>query len=214
MKDIQRTTFIGLSDGTTQTVLGNAVKIRIWGGEGEVTAQVFEGFQIGGTVAYTNAKYKDFQAVPSRTNLTGSRLNERVEGVPEWTFSLSGSYAHELPFGKFNLRADHSWTDEINLQPYTPFIGDPQGVTLDPNTGRTLAAEIIDATTQKKQGVLSARAAISAMDDTLEFALFGHNLTNNRKIVQALYVPGINYVSGVPREPRTYGVTATYRFGQ
>lgn len=214
VKDIQRTTLVGLADGTTQTLLTNAGKIRIWGGEAEALGEVFEGFQLGGSVSYTNAKYREYQEQPSRTNLTGSRLTERVEGVPEWTYTLSANYSRDLGAGKFNIRADYSWTDKFALQPYTAFVGDPQGVTIDPNTGRTIAQEIIDATTQKKQGVLSARASISFMDDSLELAIFGRNLTNNRKIVQALYVGGIGYVSGVPREPRTYGVTATYKFGQ
>ncbi|MDO7842230.1 TonB-dependent receptor [Sphingomonas immobilis] len=213
--DIQRTTLIGLPNGTTQTVLSNAGGIRIFGFEGEVTAQLPGGFQLGGTGTYTNAKYTGFQELPSRTNLTGSRLTERVEGVPEWSFSVSGAYAHTFDFGKLNLRADYSWNSKINLQPYTPFLGDPQGVTIDPNTpGRTIAQNVVDATTSPAQGVLSARASISIMDDKLEFAVYGRNLTDNRAIVQALYVGGIGYVSGVPREPATYGGTITFRFGQ
>ncbi|CAM8672616.1 TonB-dependent receptor [Sphingobium sp.] len=213
VEDIQRTTLIGLPNGTTQTVLTNAGKIRIWGLEGDFLMQLPAGFQIGGTGAYTNAKYKDYQELPSRTNLTGSRLTERVEGVPEWTWSLTGSYEHAFNFGRLNLRTDYSWNSAINLQPYTPFLGDPQGVTIDPNTGKTIAQNIIDATTSPKQGVLSARASLTLMDDKLELAVFGRNLTNNRKVVQALYVGGIGYVSGVHREPVTYGGTITYRFG-
>ncbi|MBS49011.1 MAG: hypothetical protein CMN60_15130 [Sphingobium sp.] len=213
VNDIQRTTLIGLANGTTQTVLTNAGKIRIWGLEGEFLVQLPAGFQVGGTGSYTNAKYKDYQELPSRTNLTGNRLDERVEGVPKWTWSLTGSYEHAFDFGRFNLRTDYSWTSAINLQPYTPFIGDPQGVTIDPNTGTTIAQNIIDATTSPKQGVLSARASLSLMNDKLELAVFGRNLTNNRKVVQALYVGGLGYVSGVHREPFTYGGTITYRFG-
>ncbi|MET0372455.1 MAG: TonB-dependent receptor [Sphingobium sp.] len=213
VEDIQRTTLIGLPNGTTQTVLTNAGKIRIWGLEGDFLAQLPGGFQIGGTGSYTNAKYKDYQELPSRTNLTGSRLTERVEAVPEWTWSLTGSYEHAFAFGRLSLRTDYSWTSAFNFQPYTPFIGDPQWVTTDPNNGKTIAQNIIDATTSPKQGVLSARASISLMDDRLELALFGRNLTNNRKVVQALYVGGIGYVSGVRREPATYGGTVTYRFG-
>ena len=60
---------------------------------------------------------------------------------------------------------------------------------------------------------MSARASLSLMNDKLELAVFGRNLTNNRKVVQALYVGGLGYVSGVHREPFTYGGTITYRFG-
>ena len=69
VNDIQRTTLIGLANGTTQTVLTNAGKIRIWGLEGEFLVQLPAGFQVGGTGSYTNAKYKDYQELPSRTNL-------------------------------------------------------------------------------------------------------------------------------------------------
>ncbi|AYJ85007.1 TonB-dependent receptor (plasmid) [Sphingomonas paeninsulae] len=214
VKDIQRSTLVGFADGTTSTILSNAGKLRVWGLEGELTAELLTGFRIGATAALTRAKYLEYSEVPNRTDLNGDRRDERIEGVPRQTFSLTTTYQRDIGIGALLLRGDYSWTDAFALQPYSSFLGDPQGVTIDPATGRTVAQEIIKATTSPKQGILSGRVSLTVLDGALEIAIFGRNLTNDRSPVTALYVPGINYVSGQLREPRTFGISGTFRFGQ
>ncbi|MET0371336.1 MAG: TonB-dependent receptor [Sphingobium sp.] len=213
INDIQRSTLVGFANGTTSTILSNAGKLRVYGLESDLAVRLFEGFEFGATGAVTNPKYLRYAEVPSRTNLTGDRRSERIENIPKYQFSLSANYDRDLGFARIALNADYSWTSAYALQSYVAFLGDPQGVTIDPFNGKTVSRNIIDATTSPKQGVLSARAALTFMDRQLEIAIYGRNLTNNRKRVSALYVAGINYVSETLREPRAYGMTATYRFG-
>lgn len=46
-----------------------------------------------------------------------------------------------------------------------------------------------------------------------ELALFGRNILNNRAVTGALFVLGISYMSQRLREPATFGLTVTVRFG-
>jgi iron complex outermembrane receptor protein len=214
IENIQRTTLIATNTtGGTATILSNAGKLRVYGLEGELTARLFNGFTLGTTGAITKPKYLDFSEIPNRTDLLGDRRRERIENVPEYTFSVSGNYEHQFDFGKFNIRGDYSWSSAFPLQPYVALVGDPLGVTIDPSTGRTIEQEIIKATTATAAGILSARASITILDDALELAVYGRNLTNNRNLVSSLYVTGLGYVAGVRRDPATYGVSATLRFG-
>jgi iron complex outermembrane receptor protein len=194
VNDIQRSTLVAVAPGVTATIVGNAGKIRIIGLEAELTAEPVPGFTIGASGALTRPKYLEY------SDLSGDRRQERFEGVARHQFGVNAALTHEFNFAQALLRVDYSWSDKIALQAYnTP--ADPDNST------------IIDTTTDPAGGVLSARAALT-FSQGLEVSVFGRNLANRRDRVSALYVPGLAYTSGIYREPRTYGVTATYRFGQ
>ncbi|MET0657103.1 MAG: hypothetical protein ABW110_02960 [Steroidobacteraceae bacterium] len=53
------------------------------------------------------------------------------------------------------------------------------------------------------------------MNDTLEFALWGSNLTDERDSVGGtIFAAPVTVVNTRLRDPRTYGITVSYRFGQ
>ena len=70
---------------------------------------------------------------------------------------------------------------------------------------------IIDATTAKALGMVGARASFE-FGDNFELAIFGRNITNERKFVQNLLVAPLGYITGIRNEPATYGVTASIKF--
>ncbi|MET0371781.1 MAG: TonB-dependent receptor [Sphingobium sp.] len=198
VKDIQRTTIVVSPSGQSATIVGNAGKLRVYGFEAEASAILFEGFRVSATSAYTKPKYINYVDPTSGAD----RRGERIEGVPKWTYSISGSYKYDLGFGMLGLNADYNWQSDTPLQSYNN--------PADPDNGGVRAA-----TTLKSVGLLSARASLSVMDDQLELAVFGRNLTNNREPTIALYLPApLDIVATQNREPRTFGVSATYRFGQ
>ncbi|MET0370675.1 MAG: TonB-dependent receptor [Sphingobium sp.] len=211
-KDIQRSLTVGFPNGLTSTLLNNAGKYRVFGLEGEVTAQVADDLQLGFNGAIAKPKYLRYDEVANRTNLSGDRRVERVQEVPEYQFATWAEYQHEFVFGAFKIRGDYSWTSAYALQSDYASLGNPLSVTIDPSNGRTVIDNIIAASTSPKQGGLGARTSISILDNRLELAIFGRNLTDNRKPVGAVSVPGIGFVSLQLREPRTFGGSATYRF--
>lgn len=214
--DVQRSAQVAQAAGLPPlTVVGNAAKLRIMGLEGELTALLFDGFTLSATGSITRPKYLSYSEIPGPINLLGDRRSERFDTTPRHTFSLSGNYERDLGFGELKLRADYSWTDKVATNTTTYFTGDPFLVTIDTNTGRglTIAQEIYRASTSPAAGILSGQIGMSFADDMYEVTLFGRNLTNNRDVVLGLPVAGVNVVSQSLREPRTYGITASFRFG-
>jgi len=51
------------------------------------------------------------------------------------------------------------------------------------------------------------------MDGKLDLAVWGRNLTNSRDYVAGLTLPSLGFSAAGEREPRTFGVTATIKFG-
>jgi len=201
LKNAQRTTLrIIPQTGGTTTVLENAARVRIWGAEAEAAAILFDGFEVSATGALTKAKYLRYLEAPSPQNPTGDRRRERFDAVPKHTFSLAAMYRRNLDFGRLLLRADYSWQGKTPLNAWNN--------PLDPNN-----AGIVAATTQPSGGAVNARAALAFSDDRYEVAVWGRNLANNRDINNALFVDPFGYVAVRHREPRTYGVTLTARFG-
>lgn len=195
VNDLQRSTLQQVSPGVTATILGNAGKARIWGLELDATAELFEGFTVQATGTVTRPKYLEY------ADASGDRRQERFESVARNQFSVAATYEHQFDSVHLTLRGDYSWQGKAPLSAYnTP---------RDPNN-----AAIVANTTGDAAGVLSARAALGFADDQFEVSIFGRNLTDNRDVVSALYVPGLNFVSGQLREPRTFGVTGTFRLGQ
>jgi len=74
------------------------------------------------------------------------------------------------------------------------------------------AAGYLRGATDQAHWLVNARASITVMDDRLEFAVWGRNLTDKRDYVAGLTVPGLGFSSASEREPRTFGVTATIKF--
>jgi len=222
VSDIQRSTLVTfinpLTGGQGQaTIVGNAGKVRNYGGEAEATALLFDGFRLSGTVSYTKPKYLEYLGKTASGAIVDRRA-ERFEQVPEWTASLTANYERELEFGKLNLNANYAWQGKTALGTFN-YYTDAAGVTRDissqlPITLSTAQA-VFAAQTQKAGGQLNLRAALSLQDGALELALWGRNVNNFRPNVSSLFfAPAVSMLAVQKRDPATYGATVTYRFGQ
>ena len=63
-------------------------------------------------------------------------------------------------------------------------------------------------------GGVGARAALGFDDGKYEIAVYGRNILDNRDRVTALVLTGFGYIGDQNREPATYGIQATVKFGQ
>lgn len=194
VNDIQRSILVTGPGGTAATTVGNAGKLRVNGAEAELTALLFDGFTLGLTGALTRPKYLEY------FDGVRDRRTDRIAGVPRETFTVSGTYQRDLGSVGLLLRGDFIWSSAVALSNYNE-VTDPDN------------AEIIAATTQPAGSTINARAALSFADDSFELAVFGRNLTNNRDNVLALNLPQpLGFTVNQRREPRTYGVTGTFKF--
>lgn len=212
VSDIQRSTLNVISDPvtgaiSTATVLGNAGKARFYGGEAELTARLFDGFTVGGTVALTDPTYLEYFDLSP----TGDRLDRRDETfqqVPERTFSIAGDYEHD--FGSFTLQShlDYAWQGRTQL--YASRTALTGNATTD-----AINVAIFNAVSRPPGGELNGRLSVLVMDEALELSVFGRNILNRRIDTTALILPApLNIVSGQRNDPVTYGVTARFSFGQ
>lgn len=193
VNDIQRSTLISTpAVGGTATILSNAGKAQFKGVEAELAAVLFPGFTVSATGALVDPKYKRF------SDLSGDRRQERFTGVAEEQFSLAADYTTTVgDDARVALHVDYAWRGDVPTGEYF-FPANPQN------------AQIVEATTAKALGLLGARASVEFGNFGL--AVFGRNLTNERKYIQNLLVAPLGYITGIRQEPRTYGVTATAKF--
>lgn len=198
IKNIQRSTLIAVAPippstvSGTATILSNAGKARIKGLEAELAAVLFPGFTVTATGALTDPKYVTF------SDLSGDRSFERFTGVAKKQFSLAADYSTSLGAdSKVDLHVDYAWRGDAPTADYF-FAANPQN------------AAIVDATTAKALGLLGARASVEFGNFGL--AVFGRNLTNKRDFVQNLLVAPLGYITGIRNEPRTFGVTGSFKF--
>ena len=195
VNDVQRTVTVATAGGIN-TIIGNAAKTRIYGGEAEFSLLVAPGLRFGANGAITRPKYLDyFDGVSDRSN-------DRFVFVPRYSWSLSGDYGKTIGGIDFSAHADYAYTGKTPLGPDN----------LNPSVPSS--AEIIRLTTQPALGLLNARVGAAFNDGRYEVAIFGRNITDNRSISYGVNLASpLNFVVFQRREPATYGVTATVRFG-
>ena len=190
--DLQRSTIFTDGRGINYTLLENAAEASNQGIEAELTALLSANFTLQASGALNNPEYDTF--VDGQGN---DRSNENFTYVPEEMFTLAGIYETSTRFGQLSARLDYSWQGE------TPYDG----------FNNPAFPEVNDVVTGEAVGILGARATLS-LNDQLDLTLWGKNLTDEDAYVNTLLISGLGYASVIPREPLTYGITATYRFGQ
>ena len=118
---------------------------------------------------------------------TGASLDDGI-GLPKTTVSLSGDLPFDTSLGRLNIHADYDWrTDD----------GD-----------HTFLARCRCRT---EFALLNATIVLALASGNSEVGLWGHNITNRHYMAQ--WVDFDSFIDDMPGDPRTYGVSVTYRFG-
>jgi iron complex outermembrane recepter protein len=107
--------------------------------------------------------------------------------LPKTTVSIAADLPITLSFGRIAVHGDYSWRSD-----------DADAATVQ-RLGHTA------------YGLFNATFSAAPHDSKLEFALWGRNLANTH--YKASWVDSIDFIDEVPGDPRTFGVSASYRFG-
>jgi iron complex outermembrane receptor protein len=183
--NIQRSTTIATPNGN-QTFVSNAASGTIKGVEAEVTFRPTPRLTLSGTGGLTDAKYRRF----IDANL-GDRSHETF-GVPRWTASATGRYVLPTQFGRIALQSDYSYRSSFFLAPELP-----------------VPSQLF----QRAYGLLDANVTVDITSLNLSLSAFGRNLTNVVHYESGLGLgPSSGYNYKITSDPRTYGVSAAYRF--
>lgn len=184
---------------TTRIVVNNAAAATIKGAEATVSVSPLDVLTLSGQATYLDATYNNFCepitagsplagdptcADPTAADRSGNRLNQ----APKWSGSVSADL--HLPLGdKVKFKANASYTWESNIF-YTP-----------PN-------EPIVASGGWSR--IDARVGVE-VQDSVEFYVFGRNLTDKRYIAYSGRGSPLLAQAGL-NDPRTYGVGLRYRY--
>ncbi|PKP82756.1 MAG: hypothetical protein CVT79_04785 [Alphaproteobacteria bacterium HGW-Alphaproteobacteria-18] len=192
VKDAQRSIIVVVGSGNA-TVVQNAAEMTNTGLELEATVIPAEGWTLQGSAAIIDTSYDEY--VDAGQDVS----DRRIIGVPESEFALAATYERPLSFANFMARVDYAWRDSYynnELAPSSP--------------ASTPALQ--DAITAPASDVLNARLGLS-FENGWDVSIWGRNILDDRSKLTGLYLGNFGYVSGRFREPATYGVTASYRFG-
>lgn len=185
--DIQKSSLTVVNSAVV-TVINNAAKGKIYGGEAELTWQPTPELTFNASGAWTHTAYTRF--VEANGN---DRSNEPFP-VPEWQYAVSGKYSAPVGNGDLSVYAAWRWQDDVAFR----------GQALDQAT-----------TSQKAYGLLEGRIAYSLNSEPgIEIALWGKNLLDKTYRTNALdFDASLGYNLAFIGEPRTVGVEVRIAFG-
>jgi iron complex outermembrane receptor protein len=178
--------------------LSNIPKVQSQGVEVNMNAQPFDGLSIYTSAIYDKAIYADYPNAPCGLenitqpfcNLSGAPL----AGVPKWTVSAGGEYAHPVTFGAREVSA---------------YAG------LDYTYKSTLYSNATDSIYSKlpSLSLLNLRAGVRAVDGKWDLYMWAKNVFN--VYYNTFISAGIGNTGALDAgvgDPRTYGVTLRFHY--
>ena len=188
----------------TGFALLNAGKQSTFGVELESTFTPVPALTLGLGVTYLDPVYDSFE-VSSVGDLSGTR----PAAIPEFTVLVTGQYEFAVPGGLLVPRFAYLFQSEVQLTEGLPgfLVRGPDGAILD-------AAPALAAAEPFTRTGNDLTASLTYENDAgLSLSVWSRNLLDSRDlgvIFDSPAQPG--GVSAYPNDPRTYGVTARYRF--
>jgi iron complex outermembrane receptor protein len=183
-KNIQILTAITTSSGLPIAFTQNAGRARIQGIELEGEAALGQ-LRLDSTLALTDAKYT--KLLPG---VQGLVINSPFALTPKTQWTMSADYTVPMSFGSIVLHGDYSWRSHIWFQPSPPN---------DPGVG------------QKGYGLFNA-SITGEVGEHVTLSLFGQNLGDKHYFQRTNSLASAGFLSDYPGDPRTWGVSARYRY--
>lgn len=183
-KDLQVQSFIvpGIINIT------NAASAHVKGVELDVQAEPVRGLDVGGTLAYLDARYSSFPDALAPGHVVFDATGNYLDQAPKWAYSVYGQYNFEIPaHGTMFVRGEWSWHD---TKYFTPDNSQLQS--------------------QPAYGLFNASIGYNFPDGHFQVLAYGRNLTNKQYIVNtATFTAEPAAQVGLPR---VVGLKATYTY--
>ncbi len=209
--DVQRiinATFVDSTGATRLTqFVTNAGKAKTYGFEFEGTVIPFQGMEIGGSVAYLNAKYvagSRFESqIVNGATVQVDRSGEPITQAPKWTANASVTQTFEMENGDLRLHADYSYIASRYFDFFT--TGNP---------AQAAAVAIAnEASRVRAYGLVNLQASYTFKDPAIELTVWGRNVGNKANFTNVFNsYTGLGATVQFQGAPRTYGATVKYSF--
>ncbi len=197
--DFQTNVFTGLG-----FIFANADSQSTFGIEFDGYVQPTDGLTFSVAMTYLDAQFDDFVNSPF-----GDISGEQIVEIPELTATFTGQYEKELANGdRIMLRGEYSYQSRAPFEFGLPaFIGENPDGSLD-------FAPALAASRAIQDDVNTVNASLTyALESGLELTVWGRNVLNERNITGIFDTPAQDgSISAFTNVPRTYGVSARYRF--
>lgn len=215
VRDAQRSPVLA-PNGISQTVIENA-DTETWGVEADASFEVVDGFTLFASGALSDPKYTRYEGKalagtpPAQTIVTVDKSDYLLVGIVKKQFTVGANLKQDLGGVGLDANIVYAWQGKM------PQIDIPVNMftsTAPGGLGLTQAqADQLAAVAQSGSlGLLNARVALSfGPEKNFEVALWGKNLTGDQEQQYTLLLSNI-YVGTSYNEPRSYGVTASFKF--
>jgi outer membrane receptor protein involved in Fe transport len=182
----------------------NAGKESTFGVEFESLIRPLPGLALNAGVTYLDPKYNSFVA-----SSVGDLSGRKPAGIPKWTVLLGAEYAIAVGNGSIVPRVSYLYQSDTQLVEGLPAfaVRNPDGTIAD--AGPALAAAV-----PFRRELNDVTASLGyEMDNGFSLEVWARNLLNDRN-VETIFdsVAQPKAVSGYPNDPRTYGVTARFKW--
>jgi iron complex outermembrane receptor protein len=189
----------------------NAGDAHKYGVELEVVYIPVQNLELQASAGYLHAAYVagtffETQQLPNGTLVQADRSGEPIPQAPEYTFSLGATETVPVSFGKFAFHVDYAYRASIYYQYDTPSPLLPAATIAQYNYANMLER-------LPGYGLVNARITLQLNQPSLEFAIWGRNLGDKQYFnYEFNSYTGIGTSVGYQADPRTFGVTANYKF--
>jgi len=199
IENFQTNTFTG-----TGFIFANAEKQSTFGVEFDGYVRPTDELTFSLAMTYLDPKYDSFVNSP-----LGDLSGEDINTIPQLSAVFGVQWDQELGNGD-NLiaRADFNYASDVQL-----VEGLPAFITLNPDGSRNFDGARAAARPFRSE-VNDVNASLTyAMEMGLELSVWGRNLLDDRNLTTVFdSVAQAGSISGYVNQPRTYGVSARYRF--
>ena len=209
--DVQRIINAFASSGSGLTQFNtNTGDTETKGLEFELTALLWEGFELNASASYMTGEYVKGTFNETRGTVANpivvDRSNEELPRLPEFSYSIGGTQTVALDFGELSMHLDYSYVDDQAIVTTTATPGSSAQAFEDARIINKLASI-------EGYGLLNARVALTLNDPNIELALWGRNLTDEEYGTNVFESwNALGFVLQNQGNPRTYGASLTYRF--
>jgi iron complex outermembrane receptor protein len=169
-----------------KTVVSNASNATISGVELDVQAFISENLSLRGNLGYLKTEYDDF-AYEALGGAMVDLSDRDFRRAPDWTGSLDATYEWDMAGGNVWVRGAYH------------FIG-------------SHFVNVSNSPELENDGQHLLDASVNYAINSLQFSLFGRNLTDEDGYSHGYDVAGV-WSYAATRAPRTYGIEVVYNFG-
>lgn len=189
-RNIQASTLLVINNVAT-SILANAAKARIYGGELEGTYKISSALNVHASFAYTHGRYTKFPNATGYAPIAGGYQTTVIDAsgnpmVRQPEYQASGQVNYTVPVGENDLT-----------------------FTVSPSYNSRVYFDFANQLSQKPVFLLDGSIDL-AMKDRLTVSIYGQNILDKRYYTTLGF--STNDISALYAKPATYGVRLSYSF--